>query len=82
MLVKCYDHPELREWYATNSTNEVQIGVVLRWQPDAGLALMKHKTLAERRYDVAGTVLRVAAVRVCIMYRRMMYYNNRFIGTN
>ncbi|KAL6259009.1 hypothetical protein P5V15_008931 [Pogonomyrmex californicus] len=61
MLVLCYDHPILVEWYAIRD-NRIRTFDLATWSPDRGLILKTQKSLYARRNDMFGDVIRVAFV--------------------
>nr|XP_012235169.1 PREDICTED: glutamate receptor-like [Linepithema humile] len=61
MLVQCYDHPILVEWYAIRD-NHTRTFELATWTADKGLILRTQKSLYARRNDMFGDVMRVAYV--------------------
>ncbi|XP_072757012.1 probable glutamate receptor [Anoplolepis gracilipes] len=61
MLVLCYDHPSLIEWYAIRD-NHTRTFELATWTADGGLAFRTRKTLYARRSDMFGDIIRVGSV--------------------
>ncbi|KMQ86188.1 glutamate receptor 3-like isoform x2 protein, partial [Lasius niger] len=61
MLVLCYDHPSLDEWYAIRD-NRTRTFELATWTADGGLVLGTRKSLYARRSDMFGDIVRVAFV--------------------
>ncbi|XP_012235277.2 glutamate receptor 1-like [Linepithema humile] len=61
MLVLCYDHPILVEWYAIRD-NHTRTFELATWTADKGLILRTQKSLYARRNNMFGDVMRVAYV--------------------
>ncbi|XP_020292091.1 glutamate receptor ionotropic, delta-2-like [Pseudomyrmex gracilis] len=62
MLVLCYNHPILVEWYAIRD-NRTRTFELATWNNDKGLILKTRKSLYDRRNDMFGEALRVASVK-------------------
>lgn len=67
MLVLCYNHPILVEWYAIRD-NRTRTFELATWNNDKGLILKTRKSLYDRRNDMFGEALRVASVKVSSSY--------------
>lgn len=63
MLVLCYAHPILVEWYAVRDNRTRTFDLAL-WTPDKGLLLRTRKSLYARRSNMFGDVVRVTSVFV------------------
>lgn len=63
MLVMCYDHPSLMEWYAIRD-NRTRMFELATWAADGGLSFRTWKSLYARRSDMFGDIIRVASVKV------------------
>ncbi|KAL6438183.1 hypothetical protein ACFW04_004414 [Cataglyphis niger] len=62
MLVLCYDHPSLMEWYAIRD-NRTRMFELATWTADGGLSFRTWKSLYARRSDMFGDIVRVASVK-------------------
>lgn len=65
MLVLCYAHPILVEWYAVRDNRTRTFNLAL-WSPDKGLLLRTRKNLYARRSNMFGDVVRVTSVQVSL----------------
>lgn len=63
MLVKCYDNPNMFEWWSVHSKRKISKKMLLEWIPETGLQLKTQMNLYQRRYDVGGTILKVSNVK-------------------
>ncbi|XP_011252420.2 glutamate receptor 3-like [Camponotus floridanus] len=61
MLVLCYDHPSLFEWYAIHD-NRTRMFELATWTADGSLSFRTQKNLYARRSDMFGDIVRVASV--------------------
>lgn len=71
MLVLCYDHPTLVEWYAIRD-NHTRTFELATWTADRGLILKTQESLYARRNDMFGDVLRIAYVSVSISFLTLL----------
>ncbi|XP_029680402.1 glutamate receptor ionotropic, kainate 4-like [Formica exsecta] len=62
MLVLCYDHPSLMEWYAIRD-NYTRTFELATWATDGGLSFQTRKSLYARRSNMFGDIVRVASVK-------------------
>lgn len=66
MLVLCYDHPNLDEWYAIrdNRTRTFELATLTA---DGSLVFKTQKALYARRSDIFGDIIRVVPVDVSFL---------------
>lgn len=73
MLVLCYDHPSLMEWYAIRD-NHTRTFELATWATDGGLSFRTRKSLYARRSNMFGDIVRVASVKVsCFNVEKLLF---------
>lgn len=74
MLVLCYDHQSLFEWYAIHD-NRTRMFELATWTADGSLSFRTQKNLYARRSDMFGDIVRVASVNVsCFNVEKLLLY--------
>lgn len=66
MLVLCYDHPVLREWYALRD-DKTRVFDLATWKSGQGLNVTTRNTLYARRNNLFGQTMRISIVNVSAM---------------
>ncbi|KAG6803285.1 glutamate receptor 3 isoform X1 [Apis mellifera caucasica] len=61
MLVLCYDHPVLREWYALRD-DKTRVFDLATWKSGQGLNVTTRNTLYARRNNLFGQTMRISIV--------------------
>lgn len=65
MLVLCYDHPVLREWYALRD-DKTRVFDLATWKAGQGLNVTTRNTLYARRNNLFGETMRISIVNVSV----------------